>query len=140
MSDEWYVGFHRGLAARFWRAAGAAMVEQDWQLVRELLGLAPGATVMDAPCGNGRLTLRLAASGYAAIGVDIAAEEVEVARRAAAEAGVDARFVVGDLRALPDVGPVDAIVSWGNSFGYLLPRTRLARWPACTACCGRAAG
>ena len=121
VSDEWYVGFHRGLAARFWRAAGAAMVEQDWQLVRELLGLAQGATVLDAPCGNGRLTLRLAACGYAAMGVDIAAEEVEVARRAADEAGLDARFVVGDLRALPDVGPLDAIVSWGNSFGYLLP-------------------
>jgi SAM-dependent methyltransferase len=30
-------------------------------------------------------------------------------------------FSFGDLRALPDVGPFDAVVSWGNSFGYLTP-------------------
>ena len=29
--------------------------------------------------------------------------------------------MTGDLRELPEVGPVDGIVSWGNSFGYLLP-------------------
>ena len=27
----------------------------------------------------------------------------------------------GDLRALPDIGPFDAALSWGNSFGYLTP-------------------
>jgi SAM-dependent methyltransferase len=119
--DDWFVGFHRGLAARFWRAAGAARADEDTQLVRELLGAPPGARVLDLPCGNGRLTLPLAAVGYEAIGVDIAVEELEGARRDAAEAGVDVRYAAGDLRALPDVGPVDAIVSWGNSFGYLTP-------------------
>jgi SAM-dependent methyltransferase len=119
--DDWYVGFHRGLAARFWRAAGATMVDRDARVVEDLLALAQGATVLDVPCGDGRLTLRLAAGGYAAIGIDLAAEEVAFARRAAANAGADARFVVGDLRALPDVGVVDAVVSWGNSFGYLTP-------------------
>ena len=39
MPDEWYVGFHRGLAARFWRAAGATMAEADLKVV---LGLLPG--------------------------------------------------------------------------------------------------
>jgi hypothetical protein len=34
---------------------------------------------------------------------------------------VRADFAVGDLSALPDVGPVDAVLSWGNSFGYLTP-------------------
>jgi hypothetical protein len=29
--------------------------------------------------------------------------------------------VQGDLRALPDIGPFDGAVSWGNSFGYLTP-------------------
>jgi len=77
--------------------------------------------VLDVPCGDGRITLRLAAAGYRAIGVDLAAGEVERARRAAHEAGVAAEFAVGDLRALPDVGPVDAVLSWGNSFGYLTP-------------------
>jgi len=118
--DEWSVGFHRGLAARFWRAAAAAMAEDDTQVVRRLLP-DPPATVLDVPCGDGRLTTRLAAAGYAVTGVDLIASEVEHARRAAAAAGVEARFEVGDLRALPDAGRVDALVSWGNAFGYLVP-------------------
>ena len=119
--DDWFVGFQRGLAARFWRAAGATMANDDARLVRQLLALPPGSRVLDAPCGDGRLTIRLAASGYATIGVDLAVEELELGRREAQAAGVEAEFVPGDLRELPDVGPVDGIVSWGNSFGYLLP-------------------
>ncbi len=118
--DEWFVGFHQGLAARFWRAAAAAMAEDDMRVVRGLLG-DPPASVLDVPCGDGRMTIRLAAAGYDVIGVDIVASEVAQAGRAAAAAGVAARFEVGDLRALPDVGQVDAVLSWGNSFGYLVP-------------------
>ena len=118
--DEWFVGFHQGLAARFWRAAAAAMADDDAQVVRRLLP-DPPATVLDVPCGDGRLTTRLAAAGYAVTGVDLIASEVEHARRAAQHAGVEARFEVGDLRALPEVGRVDALVSWGNAFGYLVP-------------------
>ena len=119
--DDWYVGFQRGLAARFWRAAGATMADDDAQLVQRLLDAKSASTVLDVPCGDGRITVRLAAAGHVAVGVDIAAGELERARKAAARAGVEARFVLGDLRALPDVGLVDAVVSWGNSFGYLTP-------------------
>ena len=118
--DEWFVGFHQGLAARFWRAAAAAMAEDDVRVVRRLLG-EPPARVLDVPCGDGRMSIRLAAAGYETIGVDIVASEVAQARSNAADAGVAARFEVGDLRALPDVGRVDAVLSWGNSFGYLVP-------------------
>ena len=115
--DEWYVGFHRGLAARFWRAAGATMAEADLKVVLGLLPAAP-ARVLDVPCGDGRLTLPLAAAGYEMTGVDISQPEIEHAR----ERGHGrARFEHGDLRALPDVGRFDAIVSWGNSFGYVTP-------------------
>ena len=118
VSDEWYVGFHRGLAARFWRAAAATMVEADLQVVGGLLP-APPASVLDVPCGDGRLTLPLARAGYAATGIDISAAEVEHAR---ARADGAARFVAGDLRELGDVGRFDAVLSWGNSFGYLTPQ------------------
>jgi cyclopropane fatty-acyl-phospholipid synthase-like methyltransferase len=119
--DDWFVGFHRGLAARFWRAAGATMADADARLVRELLELEPAAAVLDVPCGDGRLAVPLSATGYAVVGFDLADGELELARRAAARAGVQARFVVGDLRALPDVGRFDGVVSWGNSFGCLTP-------------------
>jgi SAM-dependent methyltransferase len=112
--DDWFVGFHRGLTARFWRTIGAAMLDGDWQVVG---GLLDGfERVLDVPCGDGRVTARLAGAGHEVLGVDISAEEVEHARRE--HPGV--QFLVGDLRALPD-GPFDAILSWGNSFGYLPP-------------------
>lgn len=65
MPDEWYVGFHEGLVARLWRAAAATMVEADTKVVLGLLTEAP-ASVLDVPCGDGRMTLALAAAGYAA--------------------------------------------------------------------------
>jgi len=117
VSDEWYVGFHQGLAARFWRAAAATMVEADLKVVLGLLPAAPAA-VLDVPCGDGRLTLPLARAGYELTGIDISAPEIEYARK---HGGATARFDVGDLRALPDVGRFDAVVSWGNSFGYTTP-------------------
>jgi 2-polyprenyl-3-methyl-5-hydroxy-6-metoxy-1,4-benzoquinol methylase len=94
VADDWYVGFHHGLAASFWRAAGATMADQDMRLVGGLLELPQGASVLDLPCGDGRLTVRLAAAGYAMTGIDLAAGEVERARHAAATAAVDARFLV----------------------------------------------
>ena len=117
VADDWFVGFHTGLVARFWRAAGATMAERDARTVARLLDLPPGAPVIDVPCGDGRIAVRLAAAGYAVTGIEISAAEVEHARRAA----TDVRFLVGDLRDLPDAGPADGLVSWGNSFGYLTP-------------------
>ena len=43
--DDWFVGFHRGLVARFWRAAGATMADADTRVVRGLLDLPQGAAV-----------------------------------------------------------------------------------------------
>jgi SAM-dependent methyltransferase len=107
LQDEWYVGFHTGLAARFWRAAGATMAKADLEVITRLLP-APPARVLDVPCGDGRIADPLTHAGYDVTGVDIVQQE--------------SRFVQGDLRALPDgLGTFDAVLSWGNSFGYTTP-------------------
>jgi SAM-dependent methyltransferase len=111
--DDWFVGFHNGLVARFWAAAGQTMIDEDARVVQALL---PRGSVLDVPCGDGRLSARLAAAGYDVTGVDVSPEAVALARAT----GANARFLEGDLRALPD-GPFDAVLSWGNSFGYLTP-------------------
>jgi SAM-dependent methyltransferase len=111
LQDEWYIGFHRGLAARFWRVAGATMLDADLEVITRLLP-APPATILDVPCGDGRLAHPLATKGYEVSGIDISPENVE---------HQGPRFHQGDLRALPDLGQFDAVLSWGNSFGYTTP-------------------
>jgi SAM-dependent methyltransferase len=110
--DDWFVGFHQGLAARFWAAAGAMMIDADAAIV---CGLLPVGRVLDVPCGDGRLSARLAEAGYDVTGIDVSPQAVEMARAR----GICA--LEGDLRALPELGPFDGVVSWGNSFGYVTP-------------------
>jgi SAM-dependent methyltransferase len=63
------------------------------------LGLSPGWACLDVGCGDGQVTIemaRVAGAGGRAVGVDIDAEALELARRAAVRAGVAAEFVQGD--------------------------------------------
>lgn len=75
---------------------------------------APGARVLDAGCGTGRVAIRLAELGYDVVGVDVDESMVGVARREAP----DLVWLQGDLADLPaDVwerGPYDLVVMAGN--------------------------
>jgi SAM-dependent methyltransferase len=79
-----------------------------------LLGLRDGDTVLDAPCGHGRISNRLAQRGMHVVGVDASTRFLEIAR----EAGTEADYRRGDFRQLPVDGPFDAAISWFTSFGY----------------------
>jgi SAM-dependent methyltransferase len=65
---------------------------------------APGDVVLDAGCGEGYLTRRLAGRGVSAVGVDRSAGLIEAARAAGRPRAGTARFLLGDLRALPLAG------------------------------------
>jgi SAM-dependent methyltransferase len=116
--DDWYEGFQTGLMARFWRVASEPWADEEAGAIAALLDLPEGARVLDAPCGAGRIAVRLAERGLHVTGIDISEDEVEEARRGAAERGVAASFEVGDVRR-PPAGQFDAVVIWGNSFGYM---------------------
>ncbi|MBA3263738.1 MAG: class I SAM-dependent methyltransferase [Thermoleophilaceae bacterium] len=118
VSDDWFVGFQVGLKAKFWRAASEPWADDDAAAIHRLLDLPAGARVLDAPCGAGRIALRLAERGLHVTGIDVSRGEVEEARRAADARGVEARFEERDLRAAP-AEAFDAVVHWGNSFGYM---------------------
>jgi SAM-dependent methyltransferase len=88
--------------------------ERDTDDVVRFLDLRPGDAVLDAPCGHGRISNRLAERGMRVVGVDASELFLDLAR--AADMNVDYR--VGDLRDLPVDGPFDAAISWFTSFGY----------------------
>jgi SAM-dependent methyltransferase len=112
--DDWFVDFHVGLKAKFWRAAAEPWADSDAAAIHRLLDLPAGGRVLDAPCGDGRIAVRLAEHGLDVTGIDISHEAIEAARGR----GSTARFEVGDLRDLPR-DCFDAVVCWGNSFGYM---------------------
>ncbi len=66
--------------------------------------------VLDLGCGHGLFSLYLAAAGpdREVVGVDIDADKLSSARRAAADAGIDVRFEVAPDGRVP-AGPWDAI-------------------------------
>src|SRR5271166_251115 len=74
-----------------------------------LLDLAPGSSILDAPCGHGRIARRLAAAGMEVTGVDITPSYLEQARSDPLLAPDTVRYVEGDLRHLPVDGPYDGV-------------------------------
>jgi SAM-dependent methyltransferase len=92
--------------------------DDDVAEILGLLDLAPGARVLDAPCGHGRLSRRLAAAGMAVTGVDRSGPFIALAQAEPVGPGIPPDYHVGDLRRLPVAGPFDAVVCWFTSFGY----------------------
>jgi ubiquinone/menaquinone biosynthesis C-methylase UbiE len=87
----------------------------------EILGrlqLPPGSRVLDAPCGTGRISRRLATAGLDVTGVDLSAPFIAMARAYPTPPGGRLAYLEGDLRRLPVPGPFDAVVCWFTSFGY----------------------
>jgi len=92
--------------------------ERETAQILDVLGLEPGAAVLDAPCGHGRIANRLAGQGLSVVGLDNNPKFLELARGAAAGSEVDVEYVLGDLRELPWSGRFDAALNWYTSAGY----------------------
>jgi ubiquinone/menaquinone biosynthesis C-methylase UbiE len=83
-----------------------------------MAGVAPGAEILDAPCGYGRHSIPLATAGYRITGLDRSeAMLAEARRRTGAEEWP--RWVQGDHRELPfDDAAFDAVLNLFTSLGY----------------------
>lgn len=117
--QEWWKDFFSGLALDFWRAViTEERTRADADFIEKMLRVAPGAKLLDAPCGGGRLSLELSARGYQLTGVDIASDFVAEAKANAAQRRVPSTFEQRDMRDLPWQAAFDGAFCFGNSFGY----------------------
>jgi SAM-dependent methyltransferase len=94
----------------------AAVTEVDDALA--LLGVDPGASILDLCCGVGRHSLELARRGFFVTGVDRTATYLEQARRRAADEGLVAELIQDDMRGFCRIGAFDAVLMMNTSFGY----------------------
>ncbi len=99
--------------------------EERWQLAEQncdvlvfLLGLAPGAKILDLACGTGRYAIALAKRGYQVVGLDFSSVFLEQARLKAQEQGLNIKFLQGDMRSIPFESEFDAVINIFTSFGY----------------------
>jgi SAM-dependent methyltransferase len=83
-----------------------------------LLDLRPGTRVLDLCCGQGRHAVLLARAGCQVTGLDRSSYLLGQAQRAAEDAGVEVRWVRGDMRRLPWREQFDACVNLFTAFGY----------------------
>lgn len=83
-----------------WNAI-APTIEDASRVVVEKLGIEAAHDYLDVACGNGTAALLGAGRGARTTGLDFVPELVASAEERAAEAGVEATFVVGDAQDLP---------------------------------------
>lgn len=74
-----------------------------------------GGRVLDLACGRGRHSIELHRLGYEVVGIDLAEESIEEARKSETE-GLE--FFVHDMRKLYWANHFDAVFNLFTSFGY----------------------
>ena len=123
----WFENFFDGLYARVLpNAFNEAATLSQMRVVRKLLKVRKGASVLDIPCGTGRLTLPLAETGLAMTGVDRTAPYLARARREAKRRGLDVRLLQSDMRDIAFDRQFSAAFNWFGSFGYFSDADNLA--------------
>lgn len=96
---------------RFSGPIGRLIARTQEDVIARFLAPLQGRTVLDVGTGTGRGAIALARRGAVVTGVDASAEMLEVARRRAAEAGVEVTFSREDAHRLPfDDGAFDAVI------------------------------
>jgi SAM-dependent methyltransferase len=98
-----------------------------WELGERIVqrtGVLRGEDVLDVACGTGSAAIRAAQSGARVVGLDLTPPLFDAARREAAQARTDVRWVSGDAAALPFAdGSFDVVLS---VFGAALARRQRA--------------
>jgi len=116
---DWFEKFFSGCALEMWRQAIApAVTEEEVSFLEESLELEENFSVLDLPCGNGRLALPLAKAGYKITGLDFCEEYITEAKQTAAKENCKIRYLKADLRDFSIDQKFNGAFCMGNSFGY----------------------
>lgn len=118
MAGEWWETFFSGLWLDVQRVFRAARTTSEAEFVQRVLKVQSGASILDVPCGEGRLSLELASRGFRVTGVDITKAVLEDARRVATERRLEVAWHRRDMRDLPWQEAFDGAFCFWGSFGF----------------------
>ena len=94
------------------------MAPQEVDQIIAMLGLDPGAAVLDLCCGVGRHSLEFARRGYSVTGVDRTAAYLRTARDAADTESLVVEWIEADAREFQRPATFDLAINLFTSFGY----------------------
>jgi SAM-dependent methyltransferase len=114
--QDWYATAFDGMSAEM---AWTERTESEIQRALTMLRPQGGERILDLACGTGRHSLELVRQGFSVVGVEISPELVEIANRDAAEQGLEATFIEGDLRELDFDAEFDIVLNLNDgAVGY----------------------
>jgi ubiquinone/menaquinone biosynthesis C-methylase UbiE len=94
-----------GSVADSWSGASYERIAETFAPIHDrvvaALAIEPGERVLDVACGTGGVALRAARAGADVVGIDLSADQLAKARRAADSEGLEIRFDEGDCQQLP---------------------------------------
>lgn len=99
---------------RGWRASTLGRITDSLEhdLLLDLIEAAPGASILDAGCGDGKLAMDLAECGANVVGIDASPDMIASARERALAQRSNVAFRTGRVEALPfDTDAFDVVVS-----------------------------
>lgn len=105
-------------AATFFAEGGSLLDQRALQAAGDLRG----RRLLHLQCATGEETLSWAIAGAQATGADISDDQIDLARRKADAAGLDAEFVAADVYALPErlqAADFDLVYTGGGSLPWL---------------------
>jgi ubiquinone/menaquinone biosynthesis C-methylase UbiE len=110
-----------GSMAELWSGASYERIAETFASIHDrivdALAIEPGTRALDVACGTGGVALRAARAGAEVVGIDISADQLAKARRAAEAEGLGIRFDEGDCEELPYRGSEFGAVA--SAFGAI---------------------
>jgi SAM-dependent methyltransferase len=92
--------------------------EAQAKFITKILKLKKGSSVLDVPCGYGRISHILARNGMNVTGIEFNKNLIKYAVKKAGDEGLKINYITGDMRNFTFRKKFDAALCWFGSFGY----------------------
>lgn len=114
--QDWYrEAFDAATANMAWTDRTGSEVDRALKMLRP----EGGERILDLACGSGRHSLELVRRGFSVVGADISPDLIEIAHAEAEREGLEAAFVLADLRELNFDAEFDIVLNLNDgAVGY----------------------